>query len=99
MFKKSKCLPKILILCDTRYLEGGFRSDIWNFSFNYFRRDGQSKKRERGTSYSDVPNLIFRHALSALRIASAVRRGDMARIAGFVSELIGHTPLLRLNRV
>ena len=99
MFKRSEGLSKIFILCDTRYLEGGLGSNISNFSFGYFRRDGESEKRERRNNPSDVPNIVFRYALSALRIASFIWRVEMARIANFISELIGNTPLLRLNRV
>ena len=105
MFKRSKGLSKIRVVCDTGDLGGGLRSDIQNFSFDYFRRNGEPKKRERGIKPFDVPNLS-----SALRLAPAYRRQamrtaplsgriGMAKIANRISELIGRTPLLRLNRV
>ena len=34
-----------------------------------------------------------------MRIASFLGSKEMAKIANFISELIGHTPLLRLNRI
>jgi len=59
-------------------MEGGFRFNIENLLFGYSGRYGESKKRKRRTSLSDVPdinvNIKFEARFGCLRV-NPVRKG------------------------
>src|SRR4030042_3229780 len=69
MFKGSEGLSESSILHHPGHLARSVRSDRWDFPFGDVGRYGPSKKRKRGSFPVDVPNLIRKSIVTAMRIA------------------------------